>query len=119
MRFRHSAAAAVAGFIALIAALPLATTRWYLAPIVLLPLAAAAWAWRAGTDVDGQGLRVRALLGSRFIAWPQVRGLTIGPRGRAYAVLTNGHAVRLPAVANRDLRRLVEAGGGAHTGTSH
>jgi hypothetical protein len=111
VRFRYSAAGTVAGIIALIAALPLATTRWYLAPIALMPLTVAVWAWRAGTDVDGNGLRVRALLGSRFVAWSQVRGLTPGPRRRVYAVLTGGTALRLSAVSETDLRRVIEAGG--------
>ena len=42
-----------------------ATVRWYLTPLLLIPIAFAIWAWRSGTDADRDGVRVRALLGQR------------------------------------------------------
>jgi PH (Pleckstrin Homology) domain-containing protein len=111
VKFRYNAAYWVAAIVALISAIPLATTRWYLAPIALIPLAVAVWAWRAGTDVDASGVRVRALLGSRAIPWSRVESLTVGPRGRVYAQLTGGTAVRLSAVGGADLPRLIAASG--------
>ena len=41
VRFRHNQAILVAAVIAFIGALPLATARWYLLPVLLVPLAVA------------------------------------------------------------------------------
>ena len=111
VRFRNSAAAAVAGLVAAIAAVPLATSRWYLLPLLCLPLGVAVWAWRAGTDASPRGLRVRALLGSRSLPWSEVDRLVVGERRRVYAVTTRGTALRLPAVSARDLPRLMDTAG--------
>jgi hypothetical protein len=110
-KFRYHAALAVAGLIALIGAIPVATAAWYLLPILLVPLAVALWAWRAGTDAGPDGLVVRALLGRRRIPWSSVAELGADARGRAYAALTDGKAVPLPAVTAADLPRLVAASG--------
>lgn len=110
-RFRHHAALAVAAVIALIGAVPLAATTWYLTPVLLIPLAVAIWAWRAGTDVNPDGLVVRALLGRRRIPWSAVAELATDRRGRAVATLADGTAVPLTAVTGDDLPRLLSAGG--------
>lgn len=110
-RFRYSAALAVAAIIAVIGAVPLVAAAPAALPVLLVPLVAMAWAWRAGTDVDHDGLVIRALLGSRRIAWSQVIALV--PRGRrVHARLGDGAAVPLPAVGPSDLPRLVAASGG-------
>lgn len=111
MRFRPHQATLVAAIVAFIGALPLASARWYLLPVLLVPLAVAIWAWRAGTDVDRDGLRVRALAGSRRIPWSQIAELGPDPRGRAVALLTDGRTVVLPAVRATDLPRLIAASG--------
>ncbi|MFJ2083229.1 PH domain-containing protein [Micromonospora chokoriensis] len=113
VRFRHNQAILVAAVIALIGALPLASARSYLLPVLLVPLAVAVWAWRAGTDADAEGLRVRALAGQRRIAWDQVIELVPDERGRAVARLDDGQHVTLPAVRGVDLPRLVSATGQA------
>ena len=75
LRFRHSSALAVAGVIAAIAAVPmLAASPWF-ALVLLVPLAVALWAWRAGTDADADGLRVRAAFGSSRVRWRDVSAL--------------------------------------------
>lgn len=109
-RFRQSPALAVAAVVALIGSVPLASYRWYLAPVALVPLAVGVWAWRAGTDVGPDSLVVRALLGRRRIPWTEVAGLAPAGR-RVHAVLTDGASVPLPAVRPEDLPRLVAAGG--------
>jgi hypothetical protein len=114
VKFRYNAAVAVAGGIATISAVPLAAQRWYLVPLVLVPLAVAAWGWRSGTDVDRDGVRVRALLGSRFLPWTGVRELVVGERGRVYAVTAGGGHLRLPAVTAPDLPALMKAGAPAN-----
>ncbi|MDG4792639.1 PH domain-containing protein [Micromonospora sp. WMMD1082] len=110
-RFRHHQAILVAAIVALIGALPLAGARAYLLPVLLAPLTVAVWAWRAGTDADVRGLRVRALAGQRRIPWDQVVELGSDPRGRAVARLDDGRRLVLPAVRREDLPRLVAAAG--------
>lgn len=88
-----------------------ATVRWYLTPVLLIPIAFAIWAWRSGTDADRNGVRIRALLGQRHIGWSQISELGADRRDRAAALLTDGRTVQLPAVTRADLPRLVEASG--------
>jgi hypothetical protein len=117
LHFRHPAAGAVAALIALIGAVPLLAYGWYFAPVLLVPLAVGLWAWRAGTDVDSRGLRVRAAVLSRRVTWGEVAELGADPRGRVSARLTTGAVLRLPAVSRADLPRLASvAPGSAATG---
>ncbi|WP_341719448.1 PH domain-containing protein [Micromonospora sp. FIMYZ51] len=111
VRFRHHQASLVAAIVATIGAVPLASARAYLLPVLLVPLAVAAWAWRAGTDADADGLRLRALVGQRRIGWEQIAELGADPRGRAVAQLTDGQRLVLPAVRREDLPRLAAAAG--------
>ncbi|HZN73764.1 MAG TPA: PH domain-containing protein [Micromonosporaceae bacterium] len=111
VRFRHHSAIVVAALIAAIGAIPLAATAWYLAPVILLPLTIAWWAWRSGTDADANGVRVRALLGQRRIAWSEVSELATTPAGRVSVRLADGHEVPLIAVTTADLPRLMAASG--------
>ncbi|WP_410813144.1 PH domain-containing protein [Micromonospora sp. 067-2] len=109
IRFRYNQAILAAAIIAFLGALPLASARTYLLPVLLIPLAVGLWAWRAGTDADPRGLRLRALTGQRRIGWEQVVELTTDPRGRAVARLDDGRQIVLPAVRGTDLPRLVSA----------
>ncbi|MEV0808522.1 PH domain-containing protein [Micromonospora sp. NPDC050200] len=111
IRFRYNQAILVAAIVAFIGAVPLATAAWYLLPVLLVPLAVAVWAWRAGTDADQRELRLRALAGGRRIAWDRVVELSADPRGRAVARLDDGQELVLPAVRGSDLPRLVSATG--------
>ncbi|MEV4201826.1 PH domain-containing protein [Micromonospora globbae] len=111
VRFRHNQALLAAAIIAFIGALPLASARTYLLPVLLVPLAVGLWAWRAGTDADARELRLRALAGQRRITWDRVVELGTDPRGRAVARLADGEQVVLPAVRGADLPRLVSATG--------
>lgn len=111
IQFRHNGAIAVAGIIAVVGAIPLASTAWYYAPVLLVPLAVVVWAWRAGTDASPAGLRVRALLGQRRVRWEDVAGFVSNQQGRAVARLHDGRTLPLPAVRAADLPRLVAASG--------
>ncbi|MEV4659190.1 PH domain-containing protein [Micromonospora sp. NPDC049301] len=111
VRFRYNQAILVAAVIAFIGALPLANARGYLLPVLLVPLAVALWAWRAGTDADPRELRLRALAGQRRIGWDRVVELATDARGRVVARLDDGQQVVLPAVRGADLPRLVAATG--------
>jgi Bacterial PH domain len=128
LRFRRSGALVAAAVMGVVCTLPVvfgpdlyaqqspdgpagSTVRWFLLPILLIPILFGAWAWRSGTDADREGIRVRALLGQRRIRWQQVSELTADRRGRAQARLSDGQAVALPAVHRADLPRLVAASG--------
>lgn len=110
IRFRPHGAIAIAGLVALLGAIPLASAGWYYLPVLLVPLAIVVWALRAGTEAGPDGLRVRALLGQRRIGWSEISELGADPRGRALARLTDGQVVPLTAVRDRDLPRLAELG---------
>jgi hypothetical protein len=111
VKFRYNAAVTVAAIIAVIGGLPLATSAWFVAPILLVPLAIAVWGWRAGTDATINGVRVRALFGSRFLPWPKIDSLVVGERNRVFAHTSAGSVVRLTAVTPADLPTLVAASG--------
>jgi hypothetical protein len=113
VKFRHNAATTVAALVAFFGAIPIASLSWYLTPLLLLPLLVAAWSWRAGTDADVTGVRVRALAGSRHIPWSRITHLVPDERGRVHAALAEQTTVRLPAVNATDLPRLLEVGGKA------
>jgi PH (Pleckstrin Homology) domain-containing protein len=108
LRFRRSGALVVAALIAFVGTVPLAGARWALTPILLIPLLAMIWAWRAGTDVYPDALRVRALFGSTTIPWSRVTELAPDPRGRVSALLDNGNVIRLTGVTAADLPAVVE-----------
>jgi hypothetical protein len=111
LRVRKSGALLVAALIALVGAVPLASIRWELTPVLLIPIAAVLWAWRAGTDVFPDRLRVRALAGSTDIAWSRVAELAPDARGRVAALLDNGNVIRLTGVTRANLPAVLAAGG--------
>jgi hypothetical protein len=110
IKFRHNAAVSIAGVIAFLGAIPVATIRWYLVPILVVPLAVALWGAWAGTDADPAGVSVRALFGRRRWAWDQITAFVPSDR-RVHAMLQDGAAVPLPAVRPSDLPKLVAASG--------
>jgi hypothetical protein len=111
LRFRQNGAVLVAVMIAFVGFIPLAGASWVLAPLIVVPLAVGVWAWRSGTDVDDAGLRVRALLGTRAVAWSRVVELAADPRGRVSALLNDGHVIRLTAVRATDLPAVLRVSG--------
>jgi hypothetical protein len=111
LRYRHNAAIAVAAVVATIAASSLASWAVWLLPLLLVPVAVAIWAWRAGTDVDADGFTVRAALGSRRVAWSEVAELVPDRQGRVTAHLASGSALTLTAVPATDLPRLAATAG--------
>jgi hypothetical protein len=111
LRVRKSGALLVAALIALVGTVPLASIRWELTPVLLIPLAAVLWAWRAGTDVFPDRLKVRALVGSTEIPWSRVAELAPDARGRVAALLDNGNVIRLTGVTRDNLPAVLSAGG--------
>jgi hypothetical protein len=85
----------------------------HITPLVLLlliPLFAGLYVARSATIVNEDGVRVRAIFGSRFMPWDSIRGLSAEKRV-VYAVVENG-AVRLPCVKVSDLWLVSRASGG-------
>jgi hypothetical protein len=78
--------------------------------LLLIPVLAAFFIARTRTQVDGDGIRVRALFGARRLPWEQVRGLSISDRN-VYAVCSDG-SVRLPCVRVSDLNAVSVASEG-------
>jgi hypothetical protein len=111
LRVRKSGALIVAALIALVGTVPFAGARWQLAPILLIPLAILVWAWRAGTDVDAQGLRVRALFGTTEVPWSRVAELAPDRRGQVSALLTDGNVIQLTGVTKAGLPAVIAASG--------
>ncbi len=129
-RFRYNVSIAIAGVLAFIGAIPLATAGfddrttdqpWYAYPLLLIfliPIGVCVFGWRAGTDANAEGLRVRPLgLGSTAVAWSDIVGIAPEQR-RVYAILSDERAVALPAVARDDIPRLVAASGQELTPTA-
>jgi Bacterial PH domain len=111
LRVRRSGALLVAALIAFVGTLPLATARWQLSPILLIPLLGWIWAWRAGTDVYPDAVRVRALIGSTTVPWSRITELAPDQQGRVSALLDNGNVIRLTGVTRANLGPVLAAGG--------
>jgi hypothetical protein len=111
LRLRRSGALLVAALIAFVGTVPLAGARWSLTPILLIPLAAGIWAWRAGTDVYPDRLRVRALFGSTMVPWQRITELAPDEQGRVSALLDNGNVIRLTGLTWANLPAVISAGG--------
>jgi hypothetical protein len=107
LRVRKTGALLVAAVIAF----PLAGAGWELTPVLLIPIALFVWAWRAGTDVYPDELRVRALVGSTRVPWQRISELAPDRRGQISALLDNGNVIRLTAVTQGNLPRVLAAGG--------
>ncbi len=106
MHFGYGAAEKAAAVIWLAGCSALATARWWLAPLLVLPLLALLAAFRRGTDVDDAGVTVRAAVGSRQVPWEQIAELRQEGARRVVLVRTDGRTVLLPAVRPGDLGRL-------------
>jgi Bacterial PH domain len=110
VRFRDHAALVLGCLVTVLGSLPAVLNAWYLAPIVLLPLGLAFWAWRAGTDADRDGLTIRAAFGSRRVPWSAVAAI-VPRKNRVEVILASGGRLALTGVSRRDLARLVAVSG--------
>lgn len=95
----------------------LLVSPWF-AFLYLVPLAVAFFISRRGTDVDGGGVTVHALLRSERFPWTQIRGVAVSDKGRVSIALRDAAGgiaatVRLPCVGATGLPVLAEASGGA------
>ncbi|HET7666721.1 MAG TPA: PH domain-containing protein [Mycobacterium sp.] len=100
------------GFLALgMLALVLAGPSWF-ALLLIIPIALSTLIIRYRTVADRDTVTARTLLASRTVPWGDVAGLRFGKGSWAYAQLTDGGELRLPAVTFSTLPLLTEASGG-------
>jgi hypothetical protein len=111
LRVRRSGAVVVAALIAFVGAVPLAGVSWQLSFILLVPLLAGIWAWRAGTDVYPDRLKIRALVGSTTVPWDRINELAPDRNEQVTALLDNGNAIRLTGVTRGNLPVVLKAAG--------
>lgn len=111
LRVRKSGGLMVAAVLGFVSGIPLASVSWAWALVLLIPIAFFVWAWRAGTDVYADELRVRALFGTTEVPWKRVTELAPDPSGQISALLDNGNVIRLTAVTTDNLPRVLAAGG--------
>ena len=99
--------------LALIGAVPLAATVWWLRWLVVLPLLGAVWVLRARVQAEPAGLVVCNGLRRRRVAWDDVQGFDVPRRGpvRLLHAGSGGDQRRTPLLAlpRRELPRLVAA----------
>lgn len=112
LRLRLPRTALLAAFFLALCLTPLAFARPWLPVVYVLPVVVLAWILRAGTDVDADGLTVRALLRSRRVEWDGVTAIAPGRRGELSAVLRSGNRLRLPLARARHLQQIAVASGG-------
>jgi hypothetical protein len=89
-------------------AVPLALTDRRLLLVLVVPLAWAVWVLRARVVVTREGLEVCNGLRVHRLAWPELEGYRLPPRGPAQALGPAG-PVALRALPRPRLRALVEA----------
>ena len=78
--------------------------------LLVIPVLVAFFIARTATFVDSDGIRVRALFGSRAFSWDEIRGLSVIERA-VYAIVSGG-SVRLPCARIAHLHAISEASGG-------
>ena len=100
------------GFLALgLLSLVLAGPHWF-ALLLVIPVLLSACVIRYRTVADADAVTARSLTSSRTVNWDDIAGLRFGRSSWAYAQLTDGAELRLPAVTFATLPLLTAASGG-------
>ena len=100
------------GFLALgMVALVFAGPSWF-ALLLVIPIVLSAVIVRYRTVADRDTVTARTILASQTVSWDDVAGLRFDKGSWAYAELTDGGELRLPAVTFSTLPLLTEASGG-------
>lgn len=100
------------GFLALgMVALVFAGPSWF-ALLLVIPIALSAVIVRYRTVADRDTVTARTILASQTVSWDDVAGLRFDKGSWAYAELTDGGELRLPAVTFSTLPLLTKASGG-------
>lgn len=112
LRLRTNRTALLAVLFLVFCVTPLAFVRSWLLVLYLAPAFAVLWIYRVGTDIDSDGVTVRALFGVRRVDWDDVRGLSMNGARRVRLVLPDGQLLRMPLVRARDLPAIAVVSGG-------
>ena len=100
------------GFLALgMLAMVLAGPSWF-ALLLVIPIGLSTFIVRYRTVADRDTVTARTLLASQTVSWNDICGLRFGKGSWAFAQLTDGSELRLPAVTFSTLPLLTEASGG-------
>jgi hypothetical protein len=78
--------------------------------VLVVPVLAAVFIARWATITSAEGITIRAAFGRRFLAWDEVRGLSV--TGRTVYAVTEDGSWRLPCVHVANLSVLAHASGG-------
>lgn len=119
VRLRVPRTALIAVFFLFLCVTPLAGVQLALLSLYVVPVGIGAWLLRAGTDIDSEGVTVRALLRSRRVPWDQVSGLSVRRRGELALALTDGRLLALPQARVRHLRLIAAVSGGRISAPEH
>jgi hypothetical protein len=112
LRLRTNRTALLAVLFLVFGVTPLAFVRSWLLVLYLAPALAVLWIYRVGTDIDSDGVTVRALFGVRRVGWDEVRGLSMNGARKVRLVLSDGQLLRMPLVRARDLPAIAVVSGG-------
>jgi hypothetical protein len=113
--FRVPQVSILAALLVAICATPVAAAIPALSVLYLVPLAAIVWIVRVRTVADASGLTVRKVVGGTTLAWDDLKGLLLSPKGTVSAVRTDDSRVALPSVRTRHLPALAVISGGRIT----
>ena len=106
-RFGPERIALLPVLVALLGALPLATSSRWLSWLLLVPLVAGVWVVRARVVADARGLLVCNGLGSSAHPWSDVEGVDVPRRGPVRLLLAGGRRRPMTALPRRELRALL------------
>ena len=108
VRFRPERTTLAVVVVMALGALPLGLSSPYLAPVLLVPLAALGWVLRARVVATRAGLEVSNGLAVRRLTWDDVAGFRVPDRGPVVLLRTAGRPLRLTVLSRRELPRLLE-----------
>lgn len=107
VRLRPERTTLAAVLVMTLGALPLALSSPYLAPVLLVPLAALVWVLRARVVADATSVEVCNGLAVRRIAWDEVAGFQVPDHGPVKLLRHGQGPLRLTAVHRRELPALL------------
>ena len=107
MKLRPERTTLTAVVVLTLGALPLSLSSPYLAPVLLVPVAALVWVLRARVVADAAALEVCNGLAVRRIAWADVSGFQVPKHGAVKLLRHGGGPVLLTAVNRRELPALL------------
>jgi hypothetical protein len=91
----------------LIGSLPLGLSSWWVAPVLLVPVAALGYVLRARVVASPTGIEVCNGLRVHQVAWPDVLGFQVPDHGPVKLLRRGGSPVRMLAATRRQLPQVL------------